>query len=277
MVQRDLAAYTREHLDVTATMPQAPPILHTTTADAPAIEAALRALITSGDIGHRTVRHLRHFWSNGATHAQITAALRTARFARADEMATHLLDGHRVTLYSDRQLSYIPGIIWDTTISDTHDNLDVQTRRGLTQTERAAATSVYGGSLAYDDIVLEDAPIMGIGGYARTTPWQINFPTGTLSGGGPGLRWLIHELGHSWQYARGVSLATTLYHAVRGVYDYGGEPALIRNTAAGNGLSAFNTEQQADIAADAYDVLSSGGAAAAYQPYLTEFRSGTYR
>lgn len=76
-----------------------------------------------------------------------------------------------------------------------------------------------------------------------------------------------------------MSLATTLYHAIRRVCDYSGEPALRSNSAAGRGLSAFNTEQQADIAKDAYEIINGirTGALVVYEPYLDEFRSGNYR
>lgn len=151
--------------------------------------------------------------------------------------------------------------------------------RSLNASERAAAVAVFGDSIDYDAVVLKDAPIMGMLGYARTTPWAISFPVGTVAGGGPGMSWLIHELCHRWQYARGVSMARMLVHAVRGIYDYGGEQALTQATAAEAGLAAFNTEQQAAIAADAYRALASrtGSNLATFQPYLAEFSSGQYR
>lgn len=40
------------------------------------------------------------------------------------------------------------------------------------------------------------------------------------------LPWLIHELTHSWQYQHGISVSTTLYHAIASSYDYGGEDRL---------------------------------------------------
>lgn len=278
-VQRDLAAYTREHVEVESPMAaEGPPTMETTSADAPGIEVALRPLISAGKVGTKIVRDMRQFWSTGATRADLVAALSAAYPAAVTRMVDGLLDEHRITLYSADQTTIIPGLIWDTRIASSAQNTETQTRRGLTNAELTAATSVYGSSLAYDTIVLEDAPVMAIGGYARTTPWTVNFPTGTLAGGGPDMPWLIHELGHSWQYARGVGLSTTLYHAIRGVYAYGGEAELLRRTAAGQTLSSFNTEQQADIASDAYRVLNGApGNRAAYAPYLAEFRAGAYR
>lgn len=282
VVQRDLAAYTREHLEVQPSIPAdgpAPPTLETDTADAPAVQAAAQPLTSAGKVSVRTVRDMLQFSGSGATSAEALAAFSGAGFPRAREMADALLDQHRISVYSKEEVAFIPGLLWDTTLSRRRENVDVQTTRGLTAAELAAATSVYGASLDYEHIVLDDAPIMGVAGYARTTPWTINFPNGTLAGGGPELSWLIHELGHSWQYQRGVSVVTTLYHAVRGIYDYGGEPRLQQVTAAGGGLSTFNTEQQADIAKDAYQIMtgSRSGNIAVYQPYLQELRSGRYR
>jgi hypothetical protein len=70
---------------------------------------------------------------------------------------------------------------------------------------------------------------MSKGGYARTTPFEINFPTGSFSGGGF-MPWLIHELAH---------------HANK----YGDLSKANQN---GKGLKNFNTEQQVSIAAEYY-------------------------
>ena len=281
VVQRDLAAYTREHLEVESPPSEgpSPSTMTTNTADAPAVQAALQPLISAGKVKLRTVRDMLQFSGSGATAAELLAALSSAGFTRAQPMADAVLDEHRIFVYSKNEVTFQPGLLWDTTLAEHRDNLDVQTKRGLTAGEIAAASSVYGASLTYDSIVLEDAPVMSIGGYARTTPWTLNFPNGTLAGGGPSFDWLIHERGHSGQYARGVSLGTTLYPAIRGVSDYGGEARLQQVTATGGGLRSFNTEQQADIATNAYQILARtrSGTPAVYEPYLREFRSGAYR
>jgi hypothetical protein len=282
VVQRDLAAYTREHLEVESSPPSegpSPTTMTTDTADAPAVQAALQALISAGRVKLRTVRDMLQFSGSGATAAELLAALGSAGFTKARTMADSVLDEHRISVYSKNELTFQPGLLWDTTLFESRDNVEVQTKRGLTAAEIAAASSVFGASIAYDSIILEEDLVMSIGGYVRTTPWEINFPDGTLAGGGPSFDLLIHELGHSWQYARGVSLATTTYHAMRGIYDYGGEARLQQVTAAGGGLRAFNTEQQADIASDAYQILAGTrtGTRAVYEPYLREFRSAGYR
>ncbi len=279
MVQRDLAGYTREHLEVEPMMGEGPPIFETTTADGPALTAALAGLVAAGKVGTRTVRDLVQFFGTGATNAEISAALTAAGLPRSAEMAAELLNDRHVALYSRENRTYIPGLIWDTELAKRSNNVDAQTSRGLTNAEMAAARTVYGGSLPYDDIRLEEAPVMSAGGYARTTPWAINLPVGDLTTSPVDLGLLIHELAHSWQYARGVSMATTAYHAVRAVYDYGGEAELARRTAAGQGLSSFNTEQQGDIAQHAWEIAVGRrtGTAAVYAPYVAEFSSGAYK
>ncbi len=279
VVQRDLAAYTREHLAAEPSYSEGPPVMETSTADAPGIAAATGALISAGKVSVRTVQDAQQFSGTGATRDELVNAFVAAKYPRAAEMADALLDPHRIAVYSREEVTIVPGLLWDTTLGQSQQNLKTLTTRGLTGAERAAAMSVYGGSIDYDRIVLDDAPAMAVGGYARTTPWTLNFPSGTLAGGGPDTSWLMHELGHSWQYQRGVSMATTIYHAVRGIYDYGGEEALRQATASGRGLSAFNTEQQADIACHAYEIVNGlrAGDVTAYQPYLDELRSGRYR
>ncbi len=278
-IQRDLSAYTREHIDVEPIMGEGTPPIDRYTADAPGIQRALQALIDAGKIRVRSSGDQQFFSNISATREEIEAAFTGARYARAAQMATALLEDHRTSVYSAEEVTYIPGLIWDTNLGRRQQNLDVQTRRSLTGAERAAAQSVFGGGIDYDRIVLEDAPIMSLGGFARTTPWTINFPAGTVAGNALDTAWLIHEMGHSWQYQHGVSMIRTLYHAVRGVYDYGGEERLAAETAAGHGLQAFQTEQQADIASDYYKIISGArrGNVAVYQPYIDEFRSGHYR
>jgi hypothetical protein len=254
VLHRDLAGYTTQHLEVDSVgldPMMSSTIFDVTSADAAALSSALSGLITAGKVGSATRGDLRRFWSTGATLSDVEAAFTAAGFPRAHDMAVSLLDGTRIAVYSRNERVYIPGIIWDTDISNTSQNVSVQTHRGLTNAERTAAQEVFGTSLNYDAIVLDEDPVMAIGGFARTTPWEINFPVGTLSGGLP-LNWLLHEMGHTWEYAHGVGLSTTLYHAIRGVYAYGGETELAARTARGQGLASFNTEKQADLAKDAY-------------------------
>ena len=65
---------------------------------------------------------------------------------------------------------------------------------------------------------------------------------------------LIHEMTHIWQYQHGISMVTTLFHAIRGKYDYRGETALIAARREGKQFIDFNTEQQGDICRDYYRI-----------------------
>jgi hypothetical protein len=150
--------------------------------------------------------------------------------------------------------------------------LRASSRRPLTPSERGESLSVFGDSLDLDQIRLEEDPIMSMGGFARTTPSTVNFPVGAF-GSSDFMPWLIHELTHSWQYQHGVSLATTLVHALRAVYDYGGEAGLRAALASGRTFRQFNTEQQADIVKDYYVRRGAGLDVGAWQPFIDELRT----
>jgi hypothetical protein len=77
---------------------------------------------------------------------------------------------------------------------------------------------------------------------------------------------------HSWQYQHGISVSTTLYHAIAGKYDYGGEDGLKEAHEAGEEFTDFNTEQQGDITRDYYRALVSGGDVSAFKPFIDEIQ-----
>jgi hypothetical protein len=145
-------------------------------------------------------------------------------------------------------------------------------RRGLTARESEAARMVFGESLDLDRVVLAGAPILGIDRIARALPNAIYFPLDAYRKG-LSLRWVIHELTHAWQYQHGVSLATTLYHAVRGIYDYGGEKELRVALKAGKRFTDFNTEQQGEILADYFDYSRKGRDVSAWEPFAEQVRA----
>jgi hypothetical protein len=149
-----------------------------------------------------------------------------------------------------------------------------QSKRGLTASEKAEATLVYGTSMNYDSIILEEDSVMSVGGYARTTPYTVNFPPGSF-GRSDFIPWLIHELMHSWQYQHGTGVTKTLFYAIFGTYDYGGEAGLRAATVAGRGLKSFNTEQQGDIAEDYYKRLKGGQDVSAWIPFKNEIQGSS--
>lgn len=151
-------------------------------------------------------------------------------------------------------------------------------KRGLTGPEKTEARLVFGNSMDYDAIRVTAAPLMSAGGFARTLPGTIYFPPSNFradfSSQLNDMTFLIHEMTHAWQYQHGTSVFTTLYHAIRGNYNYGGEAGLRQATAQGKHFRDFNTEQQGDICRDYYRNLKTPGASVtAYLPFIQEVQN----
>jgi hypothetical protein len=145
--------------------------------------------------------------------------------------------------------------------------------RPLSSTEKMEATKVFGTSLDLDEVTVAEAPIMASFGYARTLPGAIYFPPGTFNlPPADYMPWLIHELTHAWQYQHGVTIWETLFHAIRGRYDYGGEAGLVSARREGKRFRDFNTEQQADICKDYYIRQRDGLDTSAWDPYIAEVK-----
>lgn len=130
--------------------------------------------------------------------------------------------------------------------------------RLLTDTEREEARKVFGSSISYWQVrVDEHSLISTIGAYARsasgmgvTTAHTINFnKVINATPGSADMAWLIHEMGHVAQYTHvGLQYLGEAIHAQGAAgYDYGGGAAL-----AGKDLRDFNREQQPDILKDYY-------------------------
>lgn len=145
-------------------------------------------------------------------------------------------------------------------------------RRPLTSDERREAETVFGDSLNYDPIRVASAPLMSVGGYARTLPNVIYFPAEHFRDPDP-IPLLIHELTHCWQYQHGRSVATTLFHALFSSYDFGGERGLVRARAEGKHFTDFNTEQQGDILRTYYIRRRAGQDVSAWEPFVEEVRN----
>ncbi len=271
ILQRDLLTYNAQHIEV-AHASQNSVTLTTDTADAESIKAALKTLIDANKIGVRDMGDRTYVFARGASAADVSTALLAAGYPKAGDMATALLNDHDIYLYSHERLTM-------TNLSPitfaTKEVVEKQGRRPLTNYERGEAVLVFRDSLKLDSIMLENAPVMSIGDIARTTPWTINFPQIWFDT--PDMPWLIHELMHSWQYQHGVSLVTTIHYAITGwldreVYRYGGEAGLVSRSAAGMGLTSFNTEQQGEIIKDYYVRAKNGQSIAAWTPFIDELR-----
>lgn len=148
-------------------------------------------------------------------------------------------------------------------------------KRNMTEPEKAEAGIVFGSSLNFEEVQLAEAPIMSVGGFARTLPNMIYLPPGTLSDPlSVYMPLLIHELTHVWQYQHGVTVTTTLFHALFSTYDYGDEAGLVAAKSQGKKLKDFNTEQQGDICRDYYNIKKGLktpiNGTTAWDPYIAE-------
>jgi hypothetical protein len=155
--------------------------------------------------------------------------------------------------------------------------------RKLRPDETTELKLVYKNVLPYPEIqIFEGSFVSGMSGWFRdheaavTTMRIVHFPDNFDTTIYPANRHtLVHEHGHVWQgettgpyyMAHALFSQVTLGNAA---YDYGGQPALVSNTAAGNGLDAFNPEQQAQIFADFYIEVKEGRSTSAFDPYITE-------
>lgn len=278
-IRRVLAAYSSSHSEILPSMGESAWVTSvTSTADSSRIRSALAALIAAGKIEVASVGD-RDFYAlpatGAATSAEVLAAFSSAGFARALDMTAALMDRHNAKLFTGDELYELHGL-WTQTISHDRDVIR-QTERPLTSEETAEARLVFGPGLDYSAIRITEDPLLGAGGIARTIPSGINFPVGASSSGGY-MPWLIHELTHAWQYQHGRSVFATATRALlcyAGVssYAYGGKPGLAAASAAGRGLSSFNTEQQGDIARDYYRDLKAATGVTEYAPFLVELRT----
>lgn len=120
--------------------------------------------------------------------------------------------------------------------------------RPLQKTERDMAASIFGDSLPYQLITIDDRSWVAKQGHlmAYVSLMTVNYSR-TIAD-----PILIHELVHVWQYRHmGSAYITEALFAQKwgSGYNYGGEEALQKHVS-GSGLMAFNPEQQADIIED---------------------------
>jgi len=128
--------------------------------------------------------------------------------------------------------------------------------RPLTPAEIELATSVYGSSIDYSQVRIDETAWLGPRQYLFC---YVSF--NTINSWQP-MRadTLVHELMHVWQYQHlGAAYIPRALRAQRSPegYNYGGITALRQAQKAGKQLLDFNYEQQADIVAD-YFRLQNG-------------------
>lgn len=280
-IQRDLLSYQNEDVELLPSMGALvgvppPPLYRRIEGSAPAIQAALGALISAGNVSVRREGNEISFSTTAGFRSQAESAFGAAGFARSSEMADALVALNDTFLYTGERLiqqSLLFGL-WEQTLSRRTDLIQREQRRPLTSFERSEARAVFGSSLDLDrfELVEESVPVLSILGDAVSIPGAVYFPSGSFSGSGF-MRWLIHELTHQWQYQHGYSVATTAVYAVQGNYDYGGEQGLIEAQNVGSTFRSFNTEQQGDILADFYVRTKRGQDVSAWLPFVLQARN----
>jgi hypothetical protein len=145
-------------------------------------------------------------------------------------------------------------------------------RRHLTAAEVHEVQLVFGSALKTENVVISEGGLMTLGGYARTVPDRIYFPSDSFT-----IPLLIHELTHVWQYQRGEGwgqLPGMIWEAIVANYNYGGVDGLKEAWAKGTAFSEFTTEQQGDILQNYYERLKAHEDVTAYQPFVDDVRAG---
>lgn len=125
--------------------------------------------------------------------------------------------------------------------------------RRLTEREIALARAVFGETIDYQKVRLDEKSFIGcrqfrfayVGFYVINSWGRLSDPV------------LIHELVHIWQYQRlgSVYIPRALWaqRTLEG-YNYGGVKTLNKAVEQGKSLTDFNYEQQADIVADYFSL-----------------------
>ena len=280
-IQRELMAYKGVYQElIPPVTPETSSIIYETyTGDAPDIQAALAALIAANKVGTRDDGTRMFFFNKSATKTDLKSAFAAAGYPKSAEMAEAIVQKNEIFLYSKGKIVTMAsffGLI-ESTLGRKQQLVERQTKRPLTDFERTEAKQVFGNSLKFDSVILEEDPILTVDWklsptIARTPFNTIHFPPGSFSNSGF-MPWLIHELTHVWQTQHGISVFTKLYHALFSTYNYGGEAELLRARAAGKKFTDFNTEQQGDILEDYYKRLKAGKNVSAWQPFVNQVQA----
>jgi len=149
--------------------------------------------------------------------------------------------------------------------------------RRLTRVEEQEARKVFGDSINYKKVHIDENSLLALLGAKRhkcsgmgiTSFRTINFNKKIKAApGNSHMKWLIHELAHVSQMEHVGSrymIEASYARATEGYgYTLGAKPH----------FRDYNLEQQASIAADYYISLVSGRSTVAYDPYIAELLSG---
>jgi hypothetical protein len=151
--------------------------------------------------------------------------------------------------------------------------------RRLSPDELQAGRRVYAETIPWDRVrVYQGSYVARVASASTKEPTAVvtmrvvhvpsSFDTYTTRG----RAWLVHELMHVWQSQHTATscMARAFVGQRRGGYDYGGVDGLRAH--AGDGLAAFNPEQQADIMRGYYKALVKKADTSPFQPYVDEVR-----
>jgi hypothetical protein len=125
--------------------------------------------------------------------------------------------------------------------------------RPLTSDEKSKAQSVFGGTIQYDLVRVDERALLGPSWTKRE---YVSFHT--INGwGAMNDHTFIHEMTHVWQYSTtGAMYMPRAIHAQASLgdqaYVYGGYEGLKKRRESGGRLTSFNPEQQGQIVADYY-------------------------
>ena len=182
------------------------------------------------------------------------------------------------------------------------DPKPVRRTRGLYAWEITEAQSVFGGSLAYDRVRIQEGvgwpdyinivgrklrgqPAPGPGEHNAITllytlSFPLNLPESLPAPGSPDdycVDWLIHELTHAWQNQHTgpgyIVRALNAQFKYKNPYDYGGAVKLKENRLKGDKISSFNPEAQASITQDYYRRKRRNQDVSAFEPFVDDIRN----
>lgn len=145
-------------------------------------------------------------------------------------------------------------------IETVADIVKVTTTRPLSDREISIAQSVFGNSIDYSLVRIDEWALTAAPEVNGGRPY-VMFNTINTWGALDNDHTLIHELTHIWQYQveYGADYAPLALEAQNSEgYDYGGISALESRMNEGQVITSFNLEQQGDIVADYYAIREDG-------------------
>ncbi|MBD1821001.1 S8/S53 family peptidase [Cyanobacteria bacterium FACHB-DQ100] len=199
----------------------------------------------------------------GSDYVELLEAVGTGDFEKAAKTAGRILIDYA-------EIAAIPELL------ETYYDWRKFNTRALTSEEIERAKSVFGNSINYDLVRIDEASFLVKARSFITNDAPFTSLNTINSWGGISPDTLIHELAHVWQYQHDGAVyipeALVGQHDDRipgtyppGIgqpnqsgYDYGGATELVKRMNAGQSLFSFNREQQAEIVQHYYEIRTDG-------------------